>query len=141
MIDIDLIREKPEVVEESARRRGQVFPVTEAAELDVRRRSTISEIDSLRAKRNEVSRELGKKKEKPQDLIDEMREVGVQISKLQKNEKDIAEQLQNILMDVPNIPGDTTPVGADEGENVVVRTIGDKPEFDFVPKPTPAPKS
>ena len=76
MIDIDLIREKPEVVEESARRRGQVFQVTEAAELDVRRRRTISEIDSLRAKRNEVSRELGKKKEKPQDLIDEMREVG-----------------------------------------------------------------
>ncbi len=135
MIDIDLIREKPEVVEESARKRGQVFQVTEAAELDSRRRRTISEIDSLRATRNEVSRELGKIKEKPQDLIDEMREVGTQISRLEKKEKDIAEQLQNILMNIPNIPGDTTPLGADEGENVVVRTIGDKPEFDFDPKP------
>ena len=135
MIDIDLIREKPEVVEESARKRGQVFQVTEAAELDSRRRRTISEIDSLRATRNEVSRELGKKKEKPQDLIDEMREVGTQISRLEKKEKDIAEQLQNILMVIPNIPGDTTPLGADEGENVVVRTTGDKPEFDFDPKP------
>ena len=135
MIDIDLIREKPEVVEESARKRGQVFQVTEAAELDSRRRRTISEIDSLRATRNEVSRELGKKKERPQDLIDEMREVGTQISRLEKKEKDIAEQLQNILMNIPNIPGDTTPLGADEGENVVVRTIGDKPEFDFDPKP------
>jgi len=135
LIDIDLIREKPEVVEESARKRGQVFQVTEAAELDSRRRRTISEIDSLRATRNEVSRELGKIKEKPQDLIDEMREVGTQISRLEKKEKDIAEQLQNILMNIPNIPGDTTPLGADEGENVVVRTIGDKPEFDFDPKP------
>ena len=135
MIDIDLIREKPEIVEESARKRGQVFQVTEAAELDNRRRRTISEIDSLRATRNEVSRELGKKKERPQDLIDEMREVGTQISRLEKKEKDIAEQLQNILMNIPNIPGDTTPLGADEGENVVVRTIGDKPEFDFDPKP------
>ena len=135
MIDIDLIREKPEIVEESARKRGQVFQVTEAAELDSRRRRTISEIDSLRATRNEVSRELGKKKERPQDLIDEMREVGTQISRLEKKEKDIAEQLQNILMNIPNIPGDTTPLGADEGENVVVRTIGDKPEFDFDPKP------
>ena len=135
MIDIDLIRKKPEVVEESARKRGQIFQVTEAAELDSRRRRTISEIDSLRATRNEVSRELGKKKEKPQDLIDEMREVGTQISRLEKKEKDIAEQLQNILMNIPNIPGDTTPLGADEGENVVVRTIGDKPEFDFDPKP------
>ena len=135
MIDIDLIREKPEVVEESARKRGQVFQVTEAAELDSRRRRTISEIDSLRATRNEVSRELGKKKERPQDLIDEMREVVTQISRLEKKEKDIAEQLQNILMNIPNIPGDTTPLGADEGENVVVRTIGDKPEFDFDPKP------
>ena len=135
MIDIDLIREKPEVVEESARKRGQVFQVTEAAELDSRRRRTISEIDSLRATRNEVSRELGKKKERPQDLIDEMREVGTQISRLEKKEKDIAEQLQNILMNIPNIPGDTTPLGADEGENVVVRTTGDKPEFDFDPKP------
>ena len=135
MIDIDLIRKKPEVVEESARKRGQIFQVTEAAELDSRRRRTISEIDSLRATRNEVSRELGKKKEKPQNLIDEMREVGTQISRLEKKEKDIAEQLQNILMNIPNIPGDTTPLGADEGENVVVRTIGDKPEFDFDPKP------
>ena len=135
MIDIDLIREKPEIVEESARKRGQVFQVTEAAELDNRRRRTISEIDSLRAKRNEVSRELGKKKEKPQDLIEGMREVGTQVSRLEKEEKDIAEQLQNILMNIPNIPGDTTPLGADEGENVVVRTIGDKPEFDFDPKP------
>ena len=135
MIDIDLIRKKPEVVEESARKRGQIFQVTEAAELDSRRRRTISEIDSLRATRNEVSRELGIKKEKPQDLIDEMREVGTQISRLERKEKDIAEQLQNILMNIPNIPGDTTPLGADEGENVVVRTIGDKPEFDFDPKP------
>ena len=135
MIDIDLIRKKPEVVEESARKRGQTFQVTEAAELDSRRRRTISEIDSLRATRNEVSRELGRKKEKPQDLIDEMRKVGTQISRLEKKEKDIAEQLQNILMNIPNIPGDTTPLGADEGENVVVRTIGDKPEFDFDPKP------
>jgi len=135
LIDIDLIRKKPEVVEESARKRGQIFQVTEAAELDSRRRRTISEIDSLRATRNEVSRELGKKKEKPQNLIDEMREVGTQISRLEKKEKDIAEQLQNILMNIPNIPGDTTPLGADEGENVVVRTIGDKPEFDFDPKP------
>ena len=135
MIDIDLIRKKPEVVEESARKRGQIFQVTEAAELDSRRRRTISEIDSLRATRNEVSRELGKKSEKPQELIKDMREVGAQISKLEKKEKDIAEQLQNILMDIPNIPGDTTPFGADEGENVIVRTVGNKPEFDFDPKP------
>ncbi|MEC8913262.1 MAG: serine--tRNA ligase, partial [Chloroflexota bacterium] len=135
MIDIDLIREKPEVVEESAQKRGQVFQVAEASELDSRRRRTISEIDSLRARRNEVSRELGKKSEKPQELIKDMREVGAQISKLEKKEKDIAEQLQNILMDIPNIPGDTTPFGADEGENVIVRTVGNKPEFDFDPKP------
>ncbi|MEC9278610.1 MAG: serine--tRNA ligase [Chloroflexota bacterium] len=135
MIDIDLIREKPEVVEESAQKRGQVFQVAEASELDSRRRRTISEIDSLRAKRNEVSRELGKKSEKPQELIKDMREVGAQISKLEKKEKDIAEQLQNILMDIPNIPGDTTPFGADEGENVIVRTVGNNPEFDFDPKP------
>ena len=135
MIDIDLIREKPEVVEQSAQKRGQVFQVAEASELDSRRRRTISEIDSLRARRNEVSRELGKKSEKPQELIKDMREVGAQISKLEKKEKDIAEQLQNILMDIPNIPGDTTPFGADEGENVIVRTVGNKPEFDFDPKP------
>ena len=135
MIDIDLIREKPEVVEESAQKRGQVFQVAEASELDSRRRRTISEIDSLRARRNEVSRELGKKSEKPQELIKDMREVGAQISKLEKKEKDIAERLQNILMDIPNIPGDTTPFGADEGENVIVRTVGNKPVFDFDPKP------
>ena len=70
MIDIDLIRERPDVLRDSGEKRGQEFRIDEAIDLDRRRRSAITEIDNLRAKRNDVSRELGKTRDKPKELIE-----------------------------------------------------------------------
>ncbi len=135
MIDIDLIRERPDVLRESGEKRGQEFRIDEAIDLDRRRRLTITEIDNLRAKRNDVSRELGKTSDKPQELIEEMRAVGSKIKILESDEKRLAENLDSILLDIPNVPSDTSPVGQDESKNVVVRTIGDAPSFSFEPRP------
>ncbi len=135
MIDIDLIREHPEILEDAAAKRGIDIPVFEAADLDKRRRLTIVEIDNLRAKRNDVSRELGRLEEKPAELIQDMREVGGRIKQLEKEERDIAIKLESILMNIPNLPAETVPIGDDEDGNVVVRTIGEKPKFDFEVKP------
>ena len=135
MIDIDLIREHPEILEDAAAKRGIDIPVSEAADLDKQRRLTIVEIDNLRAKRNDVSRELGRLKEKPAELIQDMREVGGRIKQLEEQERDIAIKLESILMNIPNLPAETVPIGDDEDGNVVVRTIGEKPKFDFEVKP------
>ena len=121
MIDIELIREKPEFIAESFKRRGKEVPLSEIIDLDQRRRTTISEMDSLRAKRNSVSKEIGNSKEKPPELIAEMREVGTQIKDLEHEESDITDRLNQIMLDVPNIPSDSTPDGADENANVIVR--------------------
>ena len=135
MIDINVIREHSEILEDSATRRGINIPILEASNLDRQRRSVIVELDDLRARRNDVSREIGHSKEKPVELIDEMREVGSRIKKLEEEERNISIKLDSILLNIPNIPSDTVPVGDDEESNVVIRVVGDKPEFNFEAKP------
>ena len=135
MIDIELIREKPEFVKESFKRRGKEVPLTEIIDLDQRRRTAISEMDSLRARRNVVSKEIGSSKEKPPELIAEMRQVGARIKDLEGEENEISDRLHHIMLDVPNIPSESAPDGADESANIVVRSVGELPRFDFEPKP------
>ena len=135
MIDIELIRNNASVLEDAAIKRGKVFPISAAIDLDEQRRSLISEVDNLRARRNEVSRDLSKMQEKPEDLIQEMREVGTRIKELETQEKEAASKLENILLNIPNTPSATTPTGADEEDNVEVRVVGVPKEFGFEPKP------
>jgi len=135
LIDIELIREKPEFVKESFKRRGKEVPLTEIIDLDQRRRTAISEMDSLRARRNAVSKEIGSSKEKPPELIAEMRQVGARIKDLEGEENEISDRLHHIMLDVPNIPSESAPDGADENANIVVRSVGELPSFDFEPKP------
>ena len=135
LIDIELIRNDLEVLKEAALKRGKSYDIEGAFELDKDRRLVISEVDSLRARRNEVSRDLSRASEKPDHLIQEMRSVGDRIKELESQEKELAAKLNDILLNIPNIPSDTVPVGSDETGNVEVRTVGEPKNFDFVPKP------
>ena len=135
MIDIELVRENPEFITQSFKRRGKDFPLNEIIDLDQKRRAAIIEIDSLRARRNSVSKSLGTSKEKPPTLISEMREVGTKIKNLEREEKAISDKLNQIMLDVPNIPSESTPDGDDENNNIFVRTVGALPKFNFDPKP------
>ncbi len=135
MIDIELIRENPEFVVESFKRRGKEVPLPQIIDLDQRRRTAISEMDSLRARRNAVSKEIGSSKEKPPELIAEMRKVGAQIKDLEEEENEVKDRLNQIMLDVPNIPSESSPDGADENANVIVRSVGELPSFGFEPKP------
>ncbi len=103
-------------------------------ELDTDRRSSIVQIDELRARRNEVSQQIGRLKERPTELIEEMREVGRRISELEGNQRTIDEELDNLLMAVPNIPDDSAPVGQDDSANIEVRRVGELPSFEFEPQ-------
>jgi seryl-tRNA synthetase len=138
VLDINLIREHPQVVRESLRvRHMETAPVDQILSLDEQRRTVIQEVENLKAERNLVSKEIGKMKDpaERQAKIDSMRAVGEQIAELDERLRTLETELNDLLANMPNIPDSQTPYGKDEDENVVVRTSGDLPQFDFEPQP------
>ncbi len=137
MLDLRFIRENPDLVKETLANLNTTAPIDEILNLDEQRRELLSEVEALKARRNAVSKEIGKMKDgdKRQALIEEMREVGERIKGLDDQVRQVEEQLNDHLLQVPNMPHESVPVGHDESENVVVRTWGQPKEFDFEPLP------
>ena len=135
MIDIQLIRNRPDEVRDAMRRRNEDAPLDRITELDADRRTAIVEADNLRARRNEVSREIGRTRERPQELIDEMRQVSARIRTLEETIRTLESEVNALLLSLPNIPLDDVPPGADESANVVKYIKGEAPHFDFEPLP------
>ncbi len=135
MLDIELIRDDPDHVLRAVQERGDDVDVRRILDLDERRRALVHESGELRARRNEVSRQIGASKRKPPELIEEMRRVGGRIKELDEQTRVVEDQLGGLLIALPNIPGDDVPLGADESENVVLRSPEDLPKFDFEPAP------
>jgi seryl-tRNA synthetase len=138
VIDINLIREKPDVVRQAMlARQMDPSPVEQVLALDERRRSIIQEVEALKAERNAVSKEIGRMKDpaERQAKIDAMRGVGDRIAALDETLRQVEEGLHNQLSIIPNLPDPSTPFGRSEDENVVLRTVGEIPHFDFEPKP------
>ena len=115
--------------------RGEEVSIDEVLEADTRRRQFIRDGDELRSQRNEVSRQLSHMADKPPNLIQEMRNVGERISALEGEVKELEAALEEKLLTLPNIPLQDVPVGTGEQDNVVVRTWGEPPTFDFQPAP------
>ncbi len=137
MLDLNLIRENPELVRTSLRNRQMdASPVDEILRLDEKRRSLLTQVESLKAERNTVSKEIGKMKNpgEREQKIAAMREVGDRIAALDKEVAEVEGNLQALTAALPNIPDARTPIGASEEENVVLRTVGQLPEFNFEPK-------
>ncbi len=137
MLDIRLVRENPDVVREALKKRqADVAVVDSAIALDERRREILGEVERLKAERNTVSKEIGRMKdaESRQEKIDAMRAVGDKIKALDDDLRDVDAELTSIMATLPNIPSDATPYGVDESENVVLKTVGDIPQFDFDPQ-------
>ena len=138
MLDINLIREKPDIVRGALRDRQEgTSAVDSVLNLDEERRSLIGQVETLKAERNVVTREIGRMKEPAErgTKIEAMRLVGERISELDSQLRDIESQLDDVMATLPNIPDPCTPYGVDEDENVEIRIVGDIPEFDFEPKP------
>jgi seryl-tRNA synthetase len=137
MIDLAYIREHPDVVRQALVDLNTTAPIDEILDLDARRRATLSEIEALRARRNSVSKEMPaiQDKDEKQRLIAAMRQVGDRIKELEATLQPIQERLDRALLEVPNLPDPSVPVGPDESHNVVVRTVGEIPAYDFEPVP------
>src|SRR5690606_34219099 len=103
-----------------------------------RRRTLINETEALKAKRNEASKQISvlkKEKKDAEPAIKEMREVGEQIKALDNELRDIEENLETIMLSIPNIPHESVPVGEDEEDNVEARKWGELPSFDYEAQP------
>jgi len=135
MLDIRLIRENTELVRESLGRRGDAFALDSVLELDERYRDLLRQTEELRAQHNETSKKLGVSKEKPPQLIAQMREMGELISSLQDQTSEVKAKLDSLMLDLPNMPRPDVPLGASERDNVVVRSWGEPRELPFKPLP------
>jgi len=138
MLDLNLIRENPDLVRTALKNRQmEISPVDDILRLDEKRRSLLIQVEALKAERNTVSKEISKLKDaaEREKKIAAMREVGDKIAALDKEVADVEAELKAITSSIPNIPDERTPIGASEDDNIVLRTVGPLPEFDFEPKP------
>lgn len=139
MLDIELLRKNPELVKERLRLRREDYPrlVDEALRLDEERRSILRKLETLRAERNALSKEIGRRKSKGEqtaELEGKVKEIKDKIEGLEGQLSKVEEQLKGVMFSIPNIPHQSVPVGKDETENVEVRSWGVRRDFDFEPK-------
>lgn len=136
MLDIRFVRDHLDKVREALSNRGFQAGLEEFLELNQKRLSLLKETEELRNRRNTVSQEIGRLKKsgiQRADLIEEMRAVGDKIKALEEEIKIIEDSQSDFLLNIPNIPHHTVPVGKDETENVEIRRWGEPRDFDFEP--------
>jgi seryl-tRNA synthetase len=137
VLSIQFIREHEEQVRDAMRARHADTPLEQVLAVDARRREVLRELESLRGERNQRSSRIGTTKEpaERQKLIDETRGMSARIGELEPQVKALEEELDALLLQLPNLPDPSVPVGADAEENVEVRRWGQLRQFEFAPLP------
>ena len=133
MLDIRFIRENAERVTESTRQKGYDINIKELLALDDNRRELQRQVDELREARNANAAKM-KGGRPEQNLIDEGKQIKIELAEQESRLTNLEAEYIELLKSVPNVALDSVPVGSSEDENVVIKTVGDKPQFDFVPK-------
>jgi seryl-tRNA synthetase len=140
MHDLQFVRTNLALVEEKLRARGQdpAALLGNFAALDAERRELITEAETLKARRNALSEEVGRKKRAKEDataLMEETRQLKEKLEGLDASASATDEQLRGILASIPNLPHASVPAGTSERDNVEQKQWGTKPHFDFTPRP------
>jgi seryl-tRNA synthetase len=138
MLDIKLIRSNPEILKKAMAKRKESFDVEALINLDERRRQILTEVEQLKNKQNEASKQIPKYKKEGKDissLMDEMKNLSDKIKGLDVEIRNIDDELNKILLTIPNIPHDSVPEGDTDEDNVEVRRWGEPKKFEFEPKP------
>jgi len=138
MLDIRYLRQNADFVRKKMRQRGQDIDLDRFLSLDWERRDILQEVETLRMERNAVSKEIGEKKKHKEEaslLLTKMEEVSARLRELDESLKKIGDDLHGLLMIIPNIPHESVVYGTSSEDNPVVRMWGEKPRFDFPPRP------
>lgn len=133
MLDIRFIRENPDRVQQAARDKGYNVSIAELLELDEERRELQQQVDALRERRNANAAQM-KGGRPEQSLIDEGKQIKLELAEREGYLGNADAGFMKLLKKVPNMPWDDVPVGTSEDENVEIKVVGDKPNFDFTPK-------
>jgi seryl-tRNA synthetase len=136
MLDPRFVRDNVEAVREALKKRGYEFPLQEFLSIDDKRMTVMRETEELRNRRNIVSEEIGRLKRQKADAavqLEEMKEVADRIKSLDEALRGLEEETRFLLLTIPNIPGESVPIGKDETENVEIRRWGNPRVFDFEP--------
>ncbi|PID41016.1 MAG: serine--tRNA ligase [Proteobacteria bacterium] len=138
MLEIKLVRENLELVKTAMRHRGTSVDWDTFGDHDARRKRVLSELEALRHQRNQVSEQIAQMKhsgENADDIIATMREVSTRIKDLEKQLTENEAVIDELIMAMPNIPHESVPVGKDENDNTVLKTVGQPPTFAGTPLP------
>ncbi|MEM0465842.1 MAG: serine--tRNA ligase [Candidatus Pacearchaeota archaeon] len=139
MLDIKLIREKPELIKDNLKKKFQdnkIYLVDEIIKIDKEWREEKFKLDNLRKERNSISEQINQAKKKKEDkkadeLIKKAKEIPELIEKVEKKEKELQEKIKSILLQLPNIISSKTPIGKDATENKEIKKCGKIPKFNF----------
>ena len=137
MLDIKFIRENPDLVKRGVANKNSKIDIDKILSLDKSRRDIVTNIEALREKRNKVTGEIAIMKKNKQDATEQiaaMKAVGDQVSADEERLRGVEQDLEALLMMVPNLAHESTPVGLDESANIIRRHWGEQPKFDFQPQ-------
>lgn len=135
MLDIRFIREHPDLVQAGARKKHIAIDIRQLLELDEQRRGLISKVESLKALRNKTSKEIPTLQgEARQQAIAEMKQVAEESRALEGPLREAEAAFEALMLRVPNVPADDVPEGLTDTDNVVIKTWGEIPRFDFTPR-------
>ncbi len=139
MFDIKAIRSGPEAFDAGWAKRGLKPQANKIVELDEQRRTAIAKLQEAQTKRNDASKKIGRAKAQgeealAQELMDDVASLKAQIQEGEDEERRFQSQLDGLLSSLPNLPADDVPIGENEDSNTELRVVGEKREFNFVPK-------
>jgi seryl-tRNA synthetase len=137
MLDAKYIRQNIELVKTALKNRGATLGLDTLMEKDNERRALIGKAEELKAARNQFSQKISRAKGQGDDLEQEkaeMRRISDEIKSLDTQIREVEAAMELFAMEIPNIPHESVPIGSGSEDNQVVRSWGEKPEFDFVPK-------
>ena len=139
MLDIKFVRDNQEAVAQAMKNRNAAWDAEAFAQLDERRRAAIMREEALQAERNTLSKQIGAlmgqgKKDEAEQAKARVAQIKGELVEAGEEREKADDELRNILLHTPNMPSDTTPVGADENDNPEVRRWGTPRDWDFEPK-------
>lgn len=138
MLDLKFVRTNPDLIRQTLVNKRVSVDLDQILALDVERRQILTEVEQLKAKRNDVSKQVGMLKKQGQDasaVIAEMGNIGDRIKELDERSRQVEEELQDLMYQLPNVPAEDVPVGTDDADNVEVASWGTPRQFGFTPKP------
>lgn len=139
MLELKFVRNNPDIVRRALINRNMGTElIDELVKCDIAWRECLVEGDELKHRRNVVTREIAKLKKENKDVlskIDEMQGINDRIKEIDDKIRDYKSKINEIMLNIPNTPSATTPIGKDENDNPVVRVVGEPRKFTFTPKP------